>query len=66
MLLMFGDIGMGEWVVILFLALLVFGPKRLPELSRKLGRGLRQFQHGWNEVKTELEKSARDDKTKPK
>jgi sec-independent protein translocase protein TatA len=40
---MFGNIGPLEIVVVLIIALIVFGPKRLPELGRSLGRGIREF-----------------------
>jgi sec-independent protein translocase protein TatA len=39
----FGNIGPLEIVVILIIALIVFGPKRLPELGNSLGRGIREF-----------------------
>ncbi len=51
-----GEIGLGEWIVIFVIALVVFGPDKLPEISRKLGRSLRALQHGWNDVKKEIEK----------
>ena len=54
------DFGIGEWGVILFLVLLLFGPKRLPELARGLGRSLRQFQDGLKEVKDQLERPTTD------
>jgi len=38
-----GNIGLPEIVIVLVIALLVFGPKRLPELGRSLGRGIREF-----------------------
>jgi sec-independent protein translocase protein TatA len=38
-----GDIGFPEFVVILVIALLVFGPGRLPEMGRSVGRALREF-----------------------
>jgi sec-independent protein translocase protein TatA len=38
-----GNIGLPEIAIILVIALLVFGPKRLPELGRSLGRGIREF-----------------------
>ena len=40
---MLGDIGPLEIVVVLIIALIVFGPKRLPELGNGLGRGIREF-----------------------
>lgn len=40
---MFGNVGPLEIVVVLIIALVVFGPKRLPELGRSLGRGIREF-----------------------
>jgi len=38
-----GGIGWPEIIVILIIALIVFGPKRLPEMGRSLGRGIREF-----------------------
>ncbi|HEU5142513.1 MAG TPA: twin-arginine translocase TatA/TatE family subunit [Solirubrobacterales bacterium] len=38
-----GNIGLAEIAVVLIIALIVFGPKRLPELGRSLGRGIREF-----------------------
>ena len=40
---MLGDIGPLEIVLVLVVALIVFGPKRLPELGHGLGRGMREF-----------------------
>ncbi len=40
---MFGNIGPLEIIVVLIIALIVFGPKRLPELGRSLGKGIREF-----------------------
>lgn len=52
----FMSFGWGEWLVIALLVLLLFGPKRLPELARSIGRSLRQFQHGIQDIKEELQK----------
>jgi sec-independent protein translocase protein TatA len=43
MLVMLGNIGPLEIIVVLIIALVVFGPKRLPELGSSLGRGIREF-----------------------
>jgi sec-independent protein translocase protein TatA len=40
---MLGNIGPAEIIVVLIIALVVFGPKRLPELGNSLGRGIREF-----------------------
>ncbi len=51
---MFG-IGPTELIVILVVALLVLGPKRLPEIARALGRGLAEFRRATADVTSELE-----------
>ncbi|MEE3897671.1 twin-arginine translocase TatA/TatE family subunit [Priestia megaterium] len=38
-------IGAGSWIIIAIVALLIFGPKRLPELGRSVGQTLREFKH---------------------
>ncbi len=50
---MFG-IGMPELIVIFIVALLVFGPKKLPELGKALGRGLSEFKRATEEIKNEI------------
>jgi sec-independent protein translocase protein TatA len=40
------NIGVTEIILVLLAALLIFGPKRLPELGRSLGRGMREFKQG--------------------
>lgn len=51
---MFGQIGMSELLVILVIVLLVFGPKKIPELARNLSRGLNEFRRAAEDVKEEL------------
>ena len=53
---MFG-IGAQELVLILVVALLVFGPKRLPDLARTLGRGLSEFRRASNDVRQNLQEA---------
>ncbi len=50
-----GPIGAQEMVIIVLLALLLFGPKKLPELGRLLGKGLTEFRRAKNELKTTFE-----------
>jgi TatA/E family protein of Tat protein translocase len=51
---MFG-IGTTELLVILFIILLVFGAKKLPELAQGLGKGIREFKKASNEIQDELD-----------
>jgi len=51
---MFGNLGFSELLVIMFIVLLLFGPKKLPELARGLGKGLNEFRRAANDVKREL------------
>jgi len=53
--LVFGSLGFTEIAFILVLALLLFGPKRLPEIGKTLGKGLAEFRRASNELKRTLE-----------
>ena len=55
---MFG-IGMPELMVIMVVALVVLGPKRLPEIARALGKGLAEFRRATSDVTEELHKAQR-------
>jgi sec-independent protein translocase protein TatA len=55
-----GGLGGTEVLLILFAILLLFGAKRIPELARGLGRGIREFKDATNEVKSDLENSVKD------
>jgi sec-independent protein translocase protein TatA len=51
-----GNIGFPEMVVIFIVALLVFGPKRLPELGRSLGRGINEFRRASSDLKSSIQR----------
>ena len=52
---MFGSIGMTELLVILVVALLVIGPKRLPNLARTIGRTLRDFKNATSDFENSID-----------
>jgi TatA/E family protein of Tat protein translocase len=54
-----GSLGMPELVIIFFIALIIFGPRKLPELGRSLGRSLSEFKRASNELKNTLEEEIR-------
>nr|WP_302831452.1 twin-arginine translocase TatA/TatE family subunit [uncultured Bacteroides sp.] len=53
-----------EWVIIALLILLLFGGKKIPELMKGLGKGVKSFKEGVNEAKEEINK-AKDEVDKP-
>ena len=63
---MFGSLGMPELIVIFVIALVVFGPRKLPELGRSLGRGIAEFKKATNELQSTLEHeiTAEEERTK--
>ena len=56
---MFGSIGMPELIIILVIALIIFGPRKLPELGRSLGRSIDEFKKASNELRSTLEEEIR-------
>ncbi len=56
---MFGSIGMPELIIIFVIALIIFGPRKLPELGRSLGKSLSEFKRASNELKSTLEEEIR-------
>jgi len=58
---MFGSLGMPELIVIFVIALVVFGPRKLPELGRSLGRGIAEFKKATNELQNTLEQEINAD-----
>ena len=63
---MFGSLGVPELIFILVLALLIFGPRKLPEIGRTLGRGMAEFRKASTDLKRTLnaEVDALDDDIK--
>lgn len=61
---MFGSIGFPELVVIFSLALIIFGPRKLPELGKSLGKGIAEFKRASNELKNTWEEEVRVEEMK--
>ena len=60
-LLLLGFLPIGsEWVIIALLILLLFGGKKIPELMKGLGKGVKSFKDGVNEAKEEINKAKED------
>ncbi len=62
---MFG-LGGGEIILILFIILLLFGAKKLPELAKGLGKGINEFKKASKDIKEEVEKAVTEEKEKNK
>jgi TatA/E family protein of Tat protein translocase len=58
-----GSIGVPEMIIIFVVALIVFGPKKLPELGKSLGKGLAEFRRASNELKATIEEEVRSIET---
>ncbi len=59
--LLFGNLGTGELIVIVLVILLLFGGKKIPELMKGIGKGVKSFKQGLNEVEDEIKKASDDD-----
>ena len=60
---MFG-IGTTELIIIMFIILLIFGAKKLPELAQGLGKGIREFKKASNDIQEELSMNKPDEAIK--
>lgn len=59
-LLFIGNLGGWEMVAIVFVILLLFGGKKIPELMRGLGAGIREFNNAKNAINTEIKEGMRE------
>lgn len=65
-LLFLQNIGAGEIIILALLVLLLFGGKKIPELMKGLGKGVKSFKEGLNEVEKEVGKEIEESDTKEK
>lgn len=56
---MFGSVGMPELLIIFVIALMIFGPRRLPELGRAVGLTINEFKKGANNLRESVEEEVR-------
>ena len=61
---MFGSIGMPELIIILVIALIIFGPRKLPELGKSLGRSINEFKKASNDLQNTLEQEIKIEEQK--
>ena len=53
--------GAGEWILIFFVVVLLFGGKKIPELMRGLGKGIREFNDAKDKVKSSIEEGMKEE-----
>src|SRR5919198_1766799 len=63
---MLGSVGMPELIIIFVIALIIFGPRKLPELGRSLGKSLAEFKRASNELRSTLEEEIRVEEQRAK
>lgn len=61
----FGNLKGMEWVILIVAFLLLFGATRIPKLMRNVGKGVRGFKQGLNDMKEEINKPVDEDDNKP-
>ncbi|MBD5185050.1 MAG: twin-arginine translocase TatA/TatE family subunit [Bacteroidales bacterium] len=61
----FMNLGTGEIIIIVFVILLLFGGKKIPELMKGLGKGVRSFKQGMNEITDEISRPVEEEDNKP-
>jgi sec-independent protein translocase protein TatA len=61
-MLLFMGLGMQELLLILLIIIILFGAKKIPELARGLGRGIREFKDASKEIKNEIQEGIKEEK----
>jgi len=64
--LLFGSLGMQEIILLSLVVLLLFGGKKIPELMKGIGKGIRSFKSGMNGIEDEINKQMTDDTSQTK
>jgi sec-independent protein translocase protein TatA len=64
--LLFLNLGTGEIIIVALVVLLLFGGKKIPELMKGLGKGIKNFKEGVKGVESDIENSVNDTKSKEK
>lgn len=64
--ILFAGLGMWEIILIVLVILLFFGAKRIPDLMKSLGKGVRSFKEGMNNIEKEIKTDTPADKTQEK
>jgi sec-independent protein translocase protein TatA len=62
---MFENIGGSELLVILFVVFIFFGPKKLPEIGKGLGKGISEFRKAMRGIQSDIENAVKPDEQKP-
>ena len=62
--LAFGMPGGWEWIIIILVVLIFFGAKRIPELARGMGKGIREFKDATKGIKDEIDEGVKGDEKK--
>ena len=63
-ILFLGNIGMGEILILALVVLLFFGGKKIPELMRGLGKGVRSFKEGMSDIEKDIKSDSTDNPSK--
>ena len=53
---MFGNFGLGEWLIVILLVLVLFGAKKIPDLAQGLGKGIKEFKKAVKDVDEDVNK----------